>query len=38
MIKHMEKEYDKVWFIPPSKLREAGWQFRGNELVGEPAS
>ena len=22
--------------IPVSKLREAGWKFRGNELVGEP--
>jgi hypothetical protein len=37
MIAHMEKEHDKVWFIPPSKLKEAGWKFRGNELVGEPS-
>jgi hypothetical protein len=35
---YMEKNYEKVWFIPPSKLKAAGWKFKGNELVGEPAS
>jgi ABC-type phosphate transport system substrate-binding protein len=37
MIAHMEKNYQKFWFIPPSKLKQAGWKFRGKELVGEPS-
>jgi hypothetical protein len=32
-VEHLD---DKFSFIPASRLREAGWKFRGNELVGEP--
>ncbi len=30
---HLDSKYS---FIPPSHLRQAGWKFRENELVGEP--
>lgn len=33
---HIEKNYAEYGFIPPSKLRKAGWKFRNDELVGEP--
>jgi phosphate transport system substrate-binding protein len=29
----LEKQYD---LVPAAALRKAGWQFRGNELIGEP--
>ena len=28
---------DKYSLVPQSKLRETGWVFKGNELVGEPS-
>ncbi|VAW55030.1 hypothetical protein MNBD_GAMMA06-1399 [hydrothermal vent metagenome] len=34
--KHIEMEGDKYAMIPSSKLREAGWKFKGHELAGEP--
>ena len=33
---HIEKIHSNIAFIPPSKLRKAGWKFKGNELIGEP--
>ncbi|MEN8262221.1 MAG: substrate-binding domain-containing protein [Nitrospirota bacterium] len=30
---HLDSKYS---FIPSSSLRQAGWKFRNNELVGEP--
>lgn len=34
----MEKIHEEIDYIPPSKLRKAGWKFIGDELVGEPES
>jgi ABC-type phosphate transport system substrate-binding protein len=31
--KHMDTEHG---IIPASRLRQAGWKFKGNELIGEP--
>ena len=33
---YVETVYKEVGFIPVSKLKAAGWQFLGDELVGEP--
>jgi hypothetical protein len=38
-----EKEFeklnaDKYGFVSQSRLRKAGWKFKGDELIGEPAS
>ena len=33
---HIEKVHQDISFIPVSKLKEAGWKFMGDELVGEP--
>ncbi len=30
---HLDSRYS---LVPASSLREAGWRFNGNELVGEP--
>ena len=35
---HIEKIHSEISYIPPSRLRSAGWQFRGEELIGEPAT
>jgi len=35
---HIEKIHKEISFIPVSLLREAGWKFMGDELVGEPGS
>jgi hypothetical protein len=32
-VKYVDREYN---IIPVSRLRQAGWKFKGNELVGEP--
>jgi ABC-type phosphate transport system substrate-binding protein len=32
----IEKTYQEINFLPVSKLREAGWKFAGEELIGEP--
>lgn len=32
----IEKDYREINFLPVSKLREAGWKFSGEEVVGEP--
>ncbi len=34
--KHIEKVHKEVGFIPVSRLKDAGWRFLGDELVGEP--
>ncbi|MDH5183649.1 MAG: substrate-binding domain-containing protein [Gammaproteobacteria bacterium] len=34
--KHIEENYALYGFVPASKLRENGWQFKGNELIAEP--
>ena len=33
---HIEKTHSDIHYIPPSKLRRAGWKFKGDELIGEP--
>jgi phosphate transport system substrate-binding protein len=33
---HIEEHGDRYGIIPSSKLRLAGWKFRGDELIGEP--
>jgi len=33
---HIEDNYSKYNFVPVSKLKEAGWKFRKDELIGEP--
>ena len=33
---HIENIHQDISFIPVSKLKEAGWKFMGDELVGEP--
>ncbi len=33
---YIEKHHEEINFIPVSHLREAGWKFQGDELVGEP--
>jgi len=34
---HIEKNYHKYDFVPISKLKQAGWKFKGTELIGEPS-
>ena len=37
MIKEFEKlDADKFGFVSVSRLKKAGWKFKGNELIGEP--
>jgi len=36
--KHIEKVHKEISFIPASRLRLAGWEFMGDELVGEPGA
>jgi DNA-binding transcriptional LysR family regulator len=36
LLKQVEYLDSKFGLIPASRLREAGWKFRGNELIGEP--
>jgi ABC-type phosphate transport system substrate-binding protein len=33
---HIEEHGDRYGIIPSSKLRLAGWKFKGDELIGEP--
>ena len=33
---YIEKNNALIHYIPPSKLKLAGWKFQGNELVGPP--
>lgn len=33
---HIEKNYQKYAMVPVSKLKRAGWKFKGDELVAEP--
>ena len=34
--KEVERLDSKFGFVPSSKLKKAGWKFKGEELVGEP--
>ena len=36
LIKQSEHIEGKFSFIPVSRLRQAGWKFKGNELIGTP--
>ena len=36
MQKHIEKNQKEINYISPSLLKKAGWQFKDNELTGEP--
>lgn len=37
MVKEFEKlDADRFGFVSVSRLKKAGWKFKGNELVGEP--
>ena len=31
-----ERKYEELGIVPASILRENGWKFKGDELVGEP--
>lgn len=33
---HIEQNYQKYSMVPVSKLKKAGWKFRGDELIAEP--
>lgn len=33
---YVEKTHNGISYIPPSQLRNAGWKFQGDELIGEP--
>jgi len=33
---HIEKHYQQYSMVPISKLKNAGWKFRENELIAEP--
>jgi len=35
---HIEKIHTEIVYIPPSRLRKAGWKFTGDELTGEPSA
>ncbi|MBF0370002.1 MAG: substrate-binding domain-containing protein [Magnetococcales bacterium] len=40
LVKHLEKNLNRIdsgfHLVPTLSLRKNGWQFRGNELIGEP--
>ena len=41
LVEYMKKEFeklnaDKYGFVSQSRLRKAGWKFKGDELIGEP--
>jgi len=43
LVEYMKKEFeklnmDKFGFVSQNRLRKAGWKFKGDELIGEPAS
>ena len=43
LVEYMKKEFEKLHadtygFVSQNRLRKAGWKFRGDELIGEPAS
>lgn len=33
---NIELIHEDIGFVPVSKLRKAGWKFKGDELIGEP--
>jgi len=35
---YIEQHYTDYGFVPVSRLRAAGWQFKGDELIAEPDS
>jgi hypothetical protein len=36
LMKYVEEHGAEYWIVPASKLKETGWQFRAEELVGSP--
>jgi len=36
LMKKTEEKAGKIFFVPTVELRKSGWQFKGDELVGEP--
>jgi ABC-type phosphate transport system substrate-binding protein len=38
IVQYIEKNSVQLGIVPISKLRSAGWKFRGDELIGEPDS
>jgi ABC-type phosphate transport system substrate-binding protein len=32
-VEHLDEKFS---FVPASRLRQSGWKFKGNELIGEP--
>lgn len=34
----IEEIHEEIGFVPPSKLKQAGWRFLGDELVGPPGT
>ena len=43
LVEYMKKEFeklnaDKFGFVSQNRLRKAGWKFKDDELIGEPAS
>jgi phosphate transport system substrate-binding protein len=42
LVEYLKKEFeklnaDKFGFVSQARLRKAGWKFKGDELIGEPA-
>ena len=35
---YVDSRHKSLGFVPVSHLKESGWSFKGNELVGEPKS
>ncbi len=36
LVKKTEEKAGEIFFVPTVELRKSGWQFKGNELIGEP--
>ncbi len=34
----VERIHNTISYIPPSRLKSAGWKFQGDELIGQPAT
>ncbi|MDP3296351.1 MAG: substrate-binding domain-containing protein [Thermodesulfovibrionia bacterium] len=36
LMQEVELQGSKLYLVPVSQLKKAGWKFKGNELIGEP--
>ena len=36
LTEYTERHYKELGIVPASRLKENGWEFNGNELVGQP--